>query len=77
MCFILLIHLATIYSCYLESMVLTFKSNDFDIQNKISCLMINDIDAGLGRFGEYYDKYRNSLYIMISILMFSFGIEQK
>ena len=25
----------------------------------MSCLMINDIDAGLGRFGEYYYFFYN------------------
>lgn len=24
------------------------------VQGKMSCLMVNDIDAGLGRFGEFY-----------------------
>lgn len=27
------------------------------VQGKMSCLMINDIDAGLGRFGELYFHY--------------------
>lgn len=35
------------------------------LQGKLSCLMVNDIDAGIGRFGEYQsiqDRYIEKLY---------------
>lgn len=31
----------------------------------MSCLMINDIDAGLGRFGELQVNIKNAVFIVL------------
>jgi hypothetical protein len=41
------------------------------MQGKMSCLMINDLDAGLGRFGKLWPVLRSGLGIWTELYDYS------